>query len=132
MKKSHTWFVGFMVVLLAFILCLMAFTLTACGKEAAEPEQTSPAESGPELIDEIPEDDMPAPMPEITKRDLAETMVGEPLADLIDMIGEPLSSDYAPSCLGPGEDGELRYEDFIVYTYREGDMETVEEIYNAK
>ena len=120
-------------MIIALVLALvMAFTLCACGKTPAEPEVTEPVEAGPELIDEIPEDDLPESMPEITKRDLAMTMIGEPLEDLIDMIGEPISSDYAPSCLGPGEDGELVYEDFIVYTYREGDMERVEEIYNAK
>ena len=120
-------------MIIALVLALvMAFTLCACGKTPAEPEVTEPVEAGPELIDEIPEDDLPESMPEITKRDLAMTMIGEPLEDLIDMIGEPISSDYAPSCLGPGEDGELAYEDFIVYTYREGDMERVEEIYNAK
>ena len=49
------------------------------------------------------------------------------MEDLYALIGEPGSSDYAPSCLNPGvgEDGNLYYEGFIVYTYREGDTETV-------
>ena len=38
---------------------------------------------------------------------------------------EPSGSSYAPSCLGPGEDGELYYDGFTVATYREGDKEIV-------
>ena len=38
----------------------------------------------------------------------------------------PESSDYAPSCLGEGEDGNLYYDGFVVYTYRENGTETVE------
>ena len=33
--------------------------------------------------------------------------------------GESNSSDYAPSCLGEGEDGNLYYDGFTVYTYRD-------------
>ena len=40
-------------------------------------------------------------------------------------IGEPVSSDYAPSCLGEGEDGNLYYDGFTVYTYRDDTGETV-------
>ena len=36
-------------------------------------------------------------------------------------IGEPDNSSYASSCLGPGEDGELYYDGFTVYTYRDPD-----------
>ena len=39
--------------------------------------------------------------------------------ELIAAIGEPNSSDYAPSCLGEGEDGNLYYDGFTVYTYRD-------------
>ena len=47
---------------------------------------------------------------------------------LIAAIGSPISSSYAPSCLGPGEDGELIYNGFTVYTYRENGVETVEDV----
>lgn len=48
------------------------------------------------------------------------------MEDLIAAIGEPESSDYAPSCLGEGEDGNLYYDGFTVYTYRDTDgQETV-------
>jgi hypothetical protein len=45
--------------------------------------------------------------------------------DLYAAIGSPVSSDYAPSCLGDGDDGNLYYEGFTVYTYRENGEETV-------
>ena len=40
-------------------------------------------------------------------------------------IGGPEAEEYVPSCLGDGEDGVLTYPGFTVYTYREGDTETV-------
>ena len=54
--------------------------------------------------------------------------MGEDVTKLIDALGEPLERNYAPSCLGGGEDGELVYEGFTVYTYREGDRETVKDV----
>ena len=58
-------------------------------------------------------------------KSIAEGYIDEPVSSLYAAIGEPDSSDYAPSCLGDGEDGELFYDGFTVYTYREGDEETV-------
>lgn len=56
----------------------------------------------------------------------AKTFEGAPVEDLIAAIGEPESIDYAPSCLGEGEDGNLYYDGFTVYTYRDTDgQETV-------
>ena len=43
------------------------------------------------------------------------------IGDLHLAIGEPDNSSYASSCLGPGEDGELYYDGFTVYTYRDPD-----------
>lgn len=60
-----------------------------------------------------------------TDKELAESCVDKSVEELYELIGEPESSDYAKSCLGPGEDGNLYYDGFIVYTYREGDVETV-------
>ena len=57
--------------------------------------------------------------------DPAKEYEGKPVEDLIAAIGEPLSSDYAPSCLGEGEDGNLYYDGFTVYTYRDDTGETV-------
>ena len=57
--------------------------------------------------------------------DTAKQFEGEPLEDLIAAVGEPESSDYAPSCLGDGEDGNLYYDGFTVYTYRDDSGEIV-------
>ena len=51
----------------------------------------------------------------------AQEMIGEDVSSLTAAIGEPENSSYASSCLGPGEDGELYYDGFTVYTYREPD-----------
>lgn len=51
----------------------------------------------------------------------AQEMIGEDVSALTAAIGEPDSSSYASSCLGPGEDGELYYDGFTVYTYRDPD-----------
>ena len=48
-------------------------------------------------------------------------MIGEDISSLTAAIGEPDNSSYASSCLGPGEDGELYYDGFTVYTYRDPD-----------
>lgn len=60
--------------------------------------------------------------------EIAKSYIDKPIEDLYAVIGQPLSSDYASSCLGPGEDGLLEYDGFVVYTYREGDKETVYDV----
>ena len=63
---------------------------------------------------------------------LALTYVDQDISKLIAVIGEPVSSDYAPSCLGAGEDGNLYYDGFIVATYRdESGKEVVYDAYEA-
>lgn len=57
---------------------------------------------------------------------LAEQYIDQPVSALIAAIGQPISSDYAPSCLGEGEDGNLYYDGFTVYTYRDGDSEVIQ------
>lgn len=74
----------------------------------------------------------PAPAPEPAKpaasRDTAAGYIGQSVSSLISAIGSPGSSSYAPSCMGDGEDGELHYSGFTVYTYREGGSETVQDV----
>ena len=59
----------------------------------------------------------------------AQAMIGEDVSSLTAAIGEPENSSYASSCLGPGEDGELYYDGFTVYTYR--DPDGTENIYDV-
>lgn len=81
--------------ILAIILCLSLLFLCACGAKK-------------------------------TDKELAESCIDKSVEELYELIGQPESSDYAPSCLGEGgEDGNLYYDGFIVYTYREGNVETV-------
>lgn len=113
----------------------LLFGLAACGEEPAEvteepaagsvepvEESAPPAEESvaPAEESEAPAEEEPSPL------EAAKEFEGAPLEDLIAAIGEPLSSDYAPSCLGEGEDGNLYYDGFTVYTYRDVDgSETV-------
>lgn len=62
------------------------------------------------------------------QKTIAESYIGKEVSELYDAIGEPESSSYASSCLGSGEDGELVYNGFTVYTYKEGDSEVVQNV----
>ncbi len=102
------------VLLLA---ALMLLSLAACGDTAGEtttPETTTQQTTTQETTGA----DLKA---------LAESCIDKSVEELYGLIGQPVSSDYAPSCLNPGEgeDGNLYYDGFTVYTYREGDEETV-------
>lgn len=101
-------------------------------KPQPEPEPQAPDSSGE--ICGLPlapaDDDPPAepePKPAPTKAD-AQAYIGKSVSSLIAAIGSPKGSDYAPSCLGEGEDGELFYDGFTVYTYRADGKETVEDV----
>lgn len=131
-------------ILLCFILLL---SLCACGgKEepeapvqdapAAAPTETptdAPAEDNAEVTEaptDAPAEDVPEEPDEAEDDPVAAVrgLIDQPIEDLYALIGEPESSDYAPSCMGDGEDGMLFYDGFIVYTYREGDVETVYDV----
>lgn len=117
MKKALT-------VLLA---ALLALSLAACGDAGTEPTAApteEPAATEPAATE--PEETEPAAEPEDSLLETAKTFEGADVNELIAAIGEPESSDYAPSCLGEGEDGNLYYDGFTVYTYRDTDgTETV-------
>lgn len=69
------------------------------------------------------------------KNDLetAQGLIGSPVSSLTEAIGEPKNESYASSCLGDGEDGELSYDGFTVYTYRAPDgTETVYDVLAQK
>lgn len=93
---------------IVLLMCIMALCLTACGDNADADAQ--PSETETVTVD---------------KKAIAESCIDKSVQDLFALIGEPESSEYVPSCLGSGEDGNLYYADFTVYTYREGDTETV-------
>ena len=118
MKKALT-------VLLA---ALLALSLAACGDAGTEPTAApteEPAATEPAATEPAaePEETEPAAEPEDSLLETAKTFEGADVNELIAAIGEPESSDYAPSCLGEGEDGNLYYDGFTVYTYRDTDGE---------
>jgi hypothetical protein len=103
---------------------------TPAPAESAEPLPEDP-DARPALPDAglHPAQEKPGEDPEIAaRRELALQYVERDAEELIQALGEPLERNYAPSCLGNGEDGELQYEGFTVYTYREGDRETVKDV----
>ena len=117
----------------AIILLLCAaltLGLAACGEAAVEdsaaPSADVSAEPAP-VESAAPSEAAPEETPdgEAGLLDTAKEYEGKPVEDLIAAIGEPVSSDYAPSCLGEGEDGNLYYDGFTVYTYRDDTGETV-------
>lgn len=78
-----------------------------------------------------PESAEPSPTPAVsapTAED-ARAYIGKDVSQLLAALGEPTGgSSYASSCLGDGEDGELLYDGFTVYTYRENGVETVQDV----
>lgn len=55
---------------------------------------------------------------------IAEAFIGRDVAELIEAVGQPLSVTYGPS----GEDGELTYNGFTVYTRKADGVETVDSV----
>ena len=118
---------------LSLLLCLVCLlSLCACGEKEEQPQST-PAPTAAPAVETAPapvvvETEAPAPAiaPEKSAFELAKALEGESVDALLETVGEPVSrEDYAPSCLGDGEDGLWHYADFDVYTYREGDSESV-------
>ena len=120
-------------LILMLLVAAMLFSLCACGgseEKPADMESVLPgAESGVEDENEVQNSSEEESAPEVNEdKALAESMIGEEVSKLIEAIGEPDSADYASSCLGPGEDGELQYDGFTVYTYKEGDSEVIQNV----
>ena len=103
---------------------ILALGLAACGESGTEP---SAAPSEPAAVDtttpdpaaESAETAEPAEETGGSLLEIAKGYEGANVDELIAAIGDPNSSDYAPSCLGEGEDGNLYYDGFTVYTYRD-------------
>ena len=128
---------------LSLLLCLvMLLSLCACGgKEAPNTPVDAPADTpaaapteDPAAAVDVTEAPTDAPAEDVAEEptpdpvEIVKGLIDQPIEDLYAQIGEPESADYAPSCLGDGEDGMLFYDGFIVYTYREGDVETVYDV----
>ena len=116
--------------LILSILCLIcALLLIGCGNSA--PAET-PAPSEP-VETAVPSASLPdaglEPAGEPTPFEIAQEYIDRPLEELIDAIGEPISSAYGPSCLIPGgQDGQLQYDGFWIYSVKDGEMETVKDV----
>ncbi len=118
-------------IILLLTLALVLACLAACGAVQAEPTATPvPAAAAPTAAPTAaPATETPAPTAaELSLKDKATACIGKSVEELYAAIGEPDTSDYAPSCLGSGEDGILYYDGFSVYTYRENGSERVENV----
>ena len=109
--------------LLLLLIAALLLGLCACGQSeaSAQPAAEKERPAGMESV-------LPGAGAESDLKQLAESLIGESVELLYEKLGEPLSAEYAPSCLGDGEDGELRYEGFTVFTYRDGASETVQDV----
>lgn len=132
-------------LILAALCLICAFLLIGCGTETTpstgtitsadvspEPEITTVPEESSTPVATLPDAGLKEdtePMDEenetTSQFDLAKSFVDKTLPELIEKIGEPVSSSYATSCLGPGQDGELVYDGFKVYTYNNGETERI-------
>lgn len=122
----------FVVMLLAAALLL---SFAACGGKE-EPAGEVKIEAQPKVEATAAVEETAAPTgapteapteaaPGAGQKALAESCIDKNISELYALIGEPEYSEYAPSCLVEGEDGSLYYDGFVVYTTREGDVETV-------
>ena len=119
--------------IVSILICaVLLMSLWACGEDTqgqTEPQNTqasgnvtqpSQTESQPDESTEATAESTAADL-----KALAESCIDKTVEELYALIGEPESAEYAPSCLGDGEDGNLNYEDFTVYTYKENGKEVV-------
>lgn len=129
--------------LFAFVLVLAALlSLCACGSEknqsgaGSQPaaEMTS-ALPGADLVSgedtskvEAETEEEKISLSGAADKAAASALIGEDINKLYEAIGEPADSAYSPSCMGSGEDGELYYDGFTVYTYREGNSEKIQDV----
>ena len=113
--------------LILSVLCLIcALLLIGCGSAspADVPAPSQPAETAAPSA-ALPDANL-EPVGEPTPFEIAQKYIDRPLDELIDVIGEPLSSEYVPSCLiQGGQDGILQFDGFWVSTIKDGDLETV-------
>ena len=116
----------------ALVLAIvMVFALCACGNETLKaPENMESTLPGQDLA---PADEPAGTAAETVDKELfekAQKFIGESAEDLIAACGEPETSSYGPSCLvQDGEDGNLSYPGFTVWTVRTAEGEIVHDVY---
>ena len=111
------------------LLCATAVLLCACGSAAPDKSSSGGSAVPPMQTASGSDTQAAADAPEEKAAEIiAESYIGKEVSELYDAIGEPESVSYASSCLGSGEDGELVYNGFTVYTYKEGDSEVVQNV----
>lgn len=118
----------------AILLLCLTLLLCACGADqpsdttgtpspatqtTAAAEPTTSATDAPQAETTVPG------TAAVSDKELAESCIDKDVSELYALIGEPASSEYVSSCLGDGEDGNLYYDGFTVYTYRDAEGETV-------
>ena len=131
---------------LLIALC-MVLTLCACGSGGDDPKADAgqptemPSVTAPPAGEEsggdmVAADDNKAPDADLSggsdltseEAQLALSLVGQDVSQLIEQIGEPGSTYYAASCIAPdggAEDGQLRYDGFTVTTLRYPDGQEI-------
>ena len=106
--------------IIPILLCLILL----CGCGGNTPTESTPTTTTPATAVVT---DIATVKPADNAFELAESCIGKSVDELVALIGEPDSTDYAPSCLIEGaEDGNWYYDGFTVYTLRTADGETVE------
>lgn len=126
-------------------LCLLPLAACAAREAAPAPEPAAPPAEIAVPVREAPVSEPerspePEPIPQTEPESEAEPEPEEPSSEELEKalacadqdvsalyaaIGEPGSSRYEPSCSGPGDDGVLYYDGFVVFTYKENGVETV-------
>jgi len=128
-------------ICISLLVLALAAGLCACGGSAPAP--TAAPTQAPAMSAALPDAGLqkaeapnqdsepeaePAAQADEALKAAAVACIEKGVEDLYAAIGEPSGSSYASSCLGPGEDGELYYDGFTVYTYKENDSEIVKDV----